>query len=155
MATPLYSYVQWNVPQCKPPLACWRAEAAWALAIILCDCKDVTRVLTQEWVLSIRAAKTSTWALTGEWALAWDTTVVVTPSSMENQQNNLALSYMILSILSILSQNKVISSSSNLGISYRQKYQRCAMQVSGNTGNLHAVVTPGSLCTECMFRTII
>ena len=39
-------------------LACWRAEAAWALAI--CDYKDLA------------------WALTWEWALARDTTVIDT-----------------------------------------------------------------------------
>ena len=72
---PLCSYVWWNVPWCKHPLACWRAEAAWALAIR--DCKDLAWALTREWALSIRAAKTiSTWVLTREWALAWDTTVV-------------------------------------------------------------------------------
>ena len=53
--------------------ACWRAEAAWALATR--DSKDLAWVLTQEWALSICAAKTSTWALTREWALARDTMV--------------------------------------------------------------------------------
>ena len=69
----------WNVPGCKHgckhPLACWRAEATWALAIS--DCKDLVWALIQEWVLSIHEAKTSTWALTQEWALAQDTTVHV------------------------------------------------------------------------------
>ena len=55
-------------------LACWRAEAAWALVIR--DCKDLAWALTREWALFIRAAKTSIWALTREWALARDTTVV-------------------------------------------------------------------------------
>ena len=55
----LCSCVQWNVPGYKCP---WRGEAAWALAIY--DCKGLAWVLTWEWALSFRAAKTSTWALT-------------------------------------------------------------------------------------------
>ena len=47
-------------------------RAAWVLAI--CECKDLAWAwaLTRDWVLSIRAAKESTWALTWEWALARD-----------------------------------------------------------------------------------
>ena len=56
------AYIRWNMPGCKCPMVYQHAEAAWALAIQ--DCKDLARVLTQEWVLSIRADKTSTWALT-------------------------------------------------------------------------------------------
>ena len=70
------SYVGWNVPGCRRPLACWLAGAAWALAI--CDCKDVAWTLTWEWSLSIHAAKTGTqWVLTRKWALARDTTVIL------------------------------------------------------------------------------
>ena len=72
-ATPLCSYIRWNVPGCKHPLVYWHAEATWALGIR--DCKDIAWALTWEWVLSIRAAKTSTWALILEWVLARDTTV--------------------------------------------------------------------------------
>ena len=61
--------------ECKRPLACWRVEAAWALAIR--DCKDLAWALTWEWALSIHAAKISTWALTREWTLARDTTVII------------------------------------------------------------------------------
>ena len=54
-------------------LACWRAEAAWTLAIR--DYKDLAWALTREWALSIHAGKISIWGFTREWALTRDTTV--------------------------------------------------------------------------------
>ena len=44
--------------------------------IITAVLAHVTWALAQEWVLSIRTAKTVTWTLTREWALAQDTMVI-------------------------------------------------------------------------------
>ena len=44
-----------------------KVQTVWVLAI--CNCKDLTWVLTKEWVLSIMQPKTSAWALTQQWVL--------------------------------------------------------------------------------------